>query len=287
MDRLDENLYPLGKEAGVLTKAEPFGMQESTPVEYYKNHDVFVKREDMCCNIERFSKARGFWLELQNAKEHGQTEIGWEEAGDYRAAKCVAAICQALRLQLFIWGKPIEKLPNEVQAIAKHRIAQIEGYYGAKVIWYDRKYLVKIHWYQHRKEVEYMIPLGGDKSFMRYAIAKEAERTCLEYPEIEVCKDIVVCVSTGGLLLGLLDGLHFSDYKIHAILIQDRKPIKIPEQLKSRVKFHDMGWKYYDLSDVYPEEFPCNLQYDAKAWKWLKENRDKLGKHVLFWNAGA
>lgn len=289
MERLEENLYPLGRKAGVLTDPVEFEMRDYTPVENYGG--IWVKREDMCCNVERFSKARGFLMELEAAKSKGITQIGWEEAGDYRAAKNVAAICKHLNLNLTIWGKPIEKLPEEVQVISARRLDHITNFYKAKIVFYQRKYLVKIHWYEHKPQVEYMIPLGGDKKFMSFAVANEVRTTIGSNPFLLDIKNWVVCVSTGGLLSGLLKGMDdkifTNDLKIYAVLIQDRKPTKISEIYKPHVNFIDKGWKYYDLSDVYPEEFPCNLQYDAKAWKWLIENRESLGKEVVFWNAGA
>jgi len=285
MERLVENIYPYGRQAGVITPYENFQLYENTPVEYYPLYNIFVKREDMCCNVERFSKARGFLPELTNIKEQGLTIIGWEEAGDYRAAKCVASICKYLNLELHIWGKPIEKLPKEVREVSQLRLKDIEKY-GAKIHFYDRKYLVKIHWYKHRHEVQYMIPLGGDKSFMKLGISQEVKKT-----DLTNIKEIVVCMSTGGLLQGLLQGTGFlqniNNIFIYAILIQERKPIKLTPTEQKRVKFIDMGWKYYDLSSIYPLEFPCNLQYDAKAWKWLIENRKILSDKVLFWNAGG
>jgi hypothetical protein len=48
----------------------------------------------------------------------------------------------------------------------------------------------------------------------------------------------------------------------------------------------DTGYQYTDKEEI-EIPFPCNVYYDAKAYKWTIDNIDKLKKPVLFWNTGA
>ena len=62
------------------------------------------------------------------------------------------------------------------------------------------------------------------------------------------------------------------------------------DNCKNRVNFKliiiDEKYLYKDkVNENIP--FPCNSFYDAKAWKWLKENIKDMNRDFLFWNIGG
>ena len=46
-------------------------------------------------------------------------------------------------------------------------------------------------------------------------------------------------------------------------------------------------YDFYDEMNFYETPFPCNVNWDKKAWWWLENNIDKLKGKTLFWNIGA
>ena len=68
----------------------------------------------------------------------------------------------------------------------------------------------------------------------------------------------------------------------------------VTNKLKSRnvyypnnVFVHDTPYDFYDEMDFYETPFPCNPNWDKKAWWWLENNIEKLNGKTLFWNIGA
>lgn len=55
----------------------------------------------------------------------------------------------------------------------------------------------------------------------------------------------------------------------------------------SNVIVKDTPYDFYDEMDFYETPFPCNPNWDKKAWWWLDNNIDKLNGKTLFWNIGA
>ena len=37
----------------------------------------------------------------------------------------------------------------------------------------------------------------------------------------------------------------------------------------------------------YETPFPCNVNWDKKAWWWLEQNIENIKGKTLFWNIGA
>ena len=55
----------------------------------------------------------------------------------------------------------------------------------------------------------------------------------------------------------------------------------------SNVIVKDTPYDFYDEMENYETPFPCNVNWDKKAWWWLEENIDKIDGSILFWNIGA
>ena len=55
----------------------------------------------------------------------------------------------------------------------------------------------------------------------------------------------------------------------------------------NNIIINDTPYDFYDEMDFYETPFPCNPNWDKKAWWWLEENIDKLNGKTIFWNIGA
>ena len=55
----------------------------------------------------------------------------------------------------------------------------------------------------------------------------------------------------------------------------------------SNVIVKDTPYDFYDEMENYETPFPCNINWDKKAWWWLEQNIDKIDGSILFWNIGA
>ena len=49
----------------------------------------------------------------------------------------------------------------------------------------------------------------------------------------------------------------------------------------------DTPYDFYDEMKDYETPFPCNVNWDKKAWWWLEQNINKIDGSTLFWNIGA
>ena len=49
----------------------------------------------------------------------------------------------------------------------------------------------------------------------------------------------------------------------------------------------DTPYDFYDEMDDYETPFPCNVNWDKKAWWWLEQNIENIKGKTLFWNIGA
>jgi len=49
----------------------------------------------------------------------------------------------------------------------------------------------------------------------------------------------------------------------------------------------DTPYDFYDEMEDYKTPFPCNVNWDKKAWWWIEQNINKIDGSTLFWNIGA
>ena len=56
---------------------------------------------------------------------------------------------------------------------------------------------------------------------------------------------------------------------------------------QNNITINDTPYDFYDEMDFYETPFPCNPNWDKKAWWWLENNIHKLNGETLFWNIGA
>ena len=109
--------------------------------------------------------------------------------------------------------------------------------------------------------------------------------------------NLVILGGSGVTSVGMING--FMDVenwpmKRQVHVISSSTISSVTNKLKSRnvyypnnVFVHDTPYDFYDEMDFYETPFPCNPNWDKKAWWWLENNIEKLNGKTLFWNIGA
>lgn len=75
---------------------------------------------------------------------------------------------------------------------------------------------------------------------------------------------------------------------LYSICVSSEKTIKKKlQETESYVNIIKSPYGFSDLMKDYPVDFPCNRFWDLKAWRWTKENINKLNGTTVFWNLGG
>ena len=105
-------------------------------------------------------------------------------------------------------------------------------------------------------------------------------------------------VTPSGILQGFMNfetfGVQSEEDKKYAHLITTASKSSIASMLKkwnvydrNQTQIHETPHDFFDDMDWCETPFPCNGNWDKKAWDWLKENGCKLDGDVLFYNLGG
>lgn len=105
-------------------------------------------------------------------------------------------------------------------------------------------------------------------------------------------------VTPSGILQGFMNfetfGVQSEEDKKYAHLITTASKSSIANMLKkwnvydrNQTQIHETPHDFFDDMDWCETPFPCNGNWDKKAWSWLKENGCKLDGDVLFYNLGG
>ena len=105
-------------------------------------------------------------------------------------------------------------------------------------------------------------------------------------------------VTPSGILQGFMNfetfGVQLEEDKKYAHLITTASKSSIASMLKkwnvydrNQTQIHETPHDFFDDMDWCETPFPCNGNWDKKAWDWLKENGCKLDGDVLFYNLGG
>jgi len=105
-------------------------------------------------------------------------------------------------------------------------------------------------------------------------------------------------VTPSGILQGFMNfdsfGIQSEEDKKYAHLITTASKSSIANMLKkwnvydrNQTQIHETPHDFFDDMDWCETPFPCNGNWDKKAWDWLKENGCKLDGDVLFYNLGG
>ena len=105
-------------------------------------------------------------------------------------------------------------------------------------------------------------------------------------------------VTPSGILQGFMNfdsfGIQSEENKKYAHLITTASKSSIASMLKkwnvydrNQTQIHETPHDFFDDMDWCETPFPCNGNWDKKAWIWLKENGCKLNGDILFYNLGG
>jgi len=278
----------------------------NTPVEAYKinRSEVFVKREDLACLSPGppFSKVRGLLPTLIDLKNEGYTTFGYMENSISMATWGVSYFCKQLGLKCIVFA------PQYVGGLQDNQDKMVEKWeqFGADVRWM-KACRQTIGYYMARKILKaeyqnsYMLPLGLPFDITVNEVAKQVKLLSKEL----LNGSIIVSVGSGIMTSGICKGVSSEGgtAEIFGILAAPKSegrmfskirkysgvPINFRNDLFSAnvdLTLIDTGIGYKEIPDI-EAPFPCNDNYDLKAWKWLVDNKEYLAKPILFWNIGA
>lgn len=254
----------------------------TTPVEFYHQYNLWVKREDLCCpggpNLE---KIRGAYSHIR-ARNEGTIAVldtthssnGWVVA---RACKELGRRCELYYpVRKAEIGQPLRRQQSEAAKLGAilHPLPA-----GRSTIMY----------YQLRKALgtdTYLMPNAMKIIESTEEIAVEAHHTKL--PPVNIC---IIPVGTGTIASGVIRGLAGSTIQRIILYLGYSRPtaevlayINKMSGVYADIEIIDEGYSYKDVArDGETPSWPCNPWYELKAFRWwMKEER----KAALFWNAG-
>lgn len=259
---------------------------KDTPVEEYNG--VYVKREDLCVppGAPPFSKIRGLVKHLEKLKHQGYIGAAYVETSVSMAGWGVAWACSQMGMKCLIFN-PVYK--NPIPLLQYHR--QQWRQWGAETRDLPAG-RAKVNYFIARKQIpegHKLLPLGlplPETVSETYSVAL----TC-----IKNYRSIAVCVGSGTIAAGIfratapnqtLYGVMSRSGNMEMKKKHITRDVIFAGTTKGKIKLIDVGWEYAGAC-MHPVPFPCHAYYDAKAWKWLMENKDRISAPVLFWNIGS
>lgn len=253
----------------------------NTPWERYD--DIWVKREDLCCpGGPDFSKIRGLVAHLQ---DYEGTVIGILDTVHSKAGWGVAWICRELGLTCYNFyptykGETGLRLNQQKSEELGARLIPLPAGRSAILFHQARRQLSEM-----TNGEGVMLPNGLQLDESIEATYKEALGQC---PPDSLGGTWVVSASTGTIATGVARALKELDPSTQLIVHMgySHSQQRLRERVGPEPIIVDEGYAYKDATD-YPCPFPCNPYYDLKAWKWLQENRQRLGSPLAFWNIGS
>lgn len=266
---------------------------KNTPIEEYdvKGKKVFVKREDLCIDEAKFSKARGVYNHLSKI---GKTHIGVLDSYHSKAGWAVSYLGGLLNKKVHLFYPEYKNEPGmrESQLNAKRL--------GAEIIPLRAGYMQAVQYNIAKKilrdrfgEDSYMMP-----NALKLQESVDSTSEELNNVPIELINDSIwiISISTGTIAAGVIKRLVELNSNNLVILHMgySRKKESVIKYLMKYIpyfgnvslEFIDEGYKYKDSVDI-DCDFPCNPYYDLKAWNWLTKNIDSfIDFNILFWNIG-
>ena len=260
-------------------------LRENTPLEYYPQYNIFVKREDKACVPPGppFSKARGVYSRILSRSE---TLIGALDTRHSQAGHAVARACQVLGKQCvnFYPQLKYEPEPKYAQLKAQELGAELYGLKGwamgpQQVLFHIAKKIIT-------ERGGYMMPNA-------LTMEESIVETARECPTDQKFDWVLISASSGTIAAGVIKGLGLGPtYLIHLgySIHQSRKQQYI--RMASGVPTANLvliDEKYAYKDKARPGEtppWPCNEFYDLKAFRWLINHRDEYPGKTLFWNIG-
>jgi len=272
-----------------------------TSIEEYEinGRKVFVKREDLACPFPGppFAKVRGLLPRLQSLKEKGVKTVGYMETSISMAGWGISYFCRNLEMRSVIF------YPKYRQGLKDNQEFQLEKWteFGALCLPLEKPNRLAINFYRAQRRLRefdrdgVMLPQGLPFQETIDEVAKETENI----PDV---KTIVSCIGSGAMAAGVIKGLQKRKKFIvyYGILVSPKDNIRMRNKIlkmadavddlfeTNPIKLYiiDAGYEYTD-KETEDCPFPCNPWYDRKAFRWMKNNIEKLPDPILFWNIGA
>jgi len=268
-------------------------IKSNTPFEIYQIGDrqnIWVKREDLCCEQARFSKIRGVEAHLRSVSA---STIGVLDTRHSKAGWGVAYIAQQMGKRCVVYYPSFKDIRGLrlSQVKAKEWGAELVGLpAGRSCILYHRA----CRDLAERFPNSYMLPNALKLS----ESVEETANELIAYTPREMLIDKalwVVSVSSGTLAAGVIKGIETIGAKPTVILHMgySRKREALVKYIQKyaagdrfRILMVDEGYSYADAVR-FPCPFPCNPFYDLKAWRWLYKKAEQMSYDpIIFWNIG-
>lgn len=264
---------------------------EGTPLEYYPELGLWVKREDMSCpGGPNFSKTRGVYEHVRNRPEG---IIGVLDTAHSQGGWAVARACHELGKGCVLFypvrkaeqGMPLKAQQAEAKLLGAHLISMKAG---RSAVLYQQARRMLDEMPKYPLATAYMMPNALKLPETVSETAAEFRRT--DIPGVGV---IVVSASSAAIAAGVLRArpLHMR-LIVHMGYSRSERAVRDYLHRMSGMDVHsvwvvDEGYGYKDRAKPGPEApFPCNEYYDLKAFRWwMRVGRPKYGE-ALFWNVG-
>lgn len=274
---------------------------DNTPIETYPvdGIDIYVKREDLC--VQRpgppFSKMRGLFAYLSTLKQRGISTVGYTESSISMAGWGVAWLAQKLDMTAVIYD------PQYSESNKKDHLSVLEYHRqqwkaaGAEIR-PIKAGMVKVNYNICSKLLQQEFP-GAIMLPLGLPLQETVDATAAIAAEYDGhFSSVVVCIGSGTICAGLVKGMRRCE--IYGIMSRSgNESIKHQSIIKKAGVLNggllgrgafldciDLGMEYTEKCDV-EIPFPCHSYYDAKAWKWLTQNIQRIMKPILFWNIGS
>lgn len=246
-----------------------------------------------------FAKPRGLVTHLRKLKQQGIKNVGYMDTAISMSGWAVAYYAPLFGLN------PIIFVPNYKDGY-RYNTARHLGYcirLGAEVFDLDKPAQISINHHRASKIVlgnygnAAMLPQGLPFDDTVVSVAKEISLL----PKAALGGTIVIAIGSGTMAAGVITGLinNKVKQKVVGVLVSKKDVTKMHRAIMIKAhgipKFAFMRhhvsivqgpWDYLDVPDI-KSPFPCNPNYDLKAWAWLMDNVQNLQRPILFWNIGA
>ena len=283
----------------------PGMLKSNTPVEYYPEHDIWVKREDLSCDGPRFSKTRGVLAHILNRNEN---VIGVLDTAHSQGGWAVARACYELGRECHLWypiykgqdpsylplqqreakrlGAKIHQLPAGRSAVlyhtAKKQLIDYKGYMMPNALklpeTVDETAAELVRTNQRGFEIPYTLRERGvldpHNRQVRYRFG---------IINLHAFESILVSCSSGTIAAGLIRGLNEIKWvgNVYFHMGYDRPAHSVFNYIEKMSGYTVHGpngpWgvyinEEYAYKDTAPKgveaPFPCNPYYDLKLWAW-------------------
>jgi len=273
---------------------------------------VFIKRDDLYtaptplgatppegAPPPPFAKPRGLVPYLSKLKDDGITQVAYMDTSISMSGWAVAYYATMLGLKPYIIFPGYKDGPRH--NMAKH--IELCTRLGAIVLHLDKPAQSSVNYYRARNmmEADYgrvaMLPQGlpFDETVVSMALAINS------IPKPALGGTIVIAVGSGTMAAGVVSGLihHKIDQTVVGVAVSPKDMQRLYRTImvkahgllkgawcRKHLSVADKGWEYLATPDI-TAPFPCNPNYDLKAWAWLVDNVQSLTRPILFWNIGA